>query len=246
MDLAAYDFRPAPDCPSQWFLQKYDQSLNYDYTGVKRPYGPRAHTAGPYTGDLAMLDLLTTQPATEQYALFPFLNLPPWPWHEGRLLGYAMVEDLGDEEVAKLHHGVTLDGVPFIVPEATLYFTEQFSGPVSLKPGKALTKLHFLFAFEASTEPFLKCTVYRGDGVSVTFDWVAGADGTCETVPATGLQTKPIWQEPVEAAEDQQPGRIVFLTTWTNDNPWLPIERIEFEHVDTSASIAVFSVTGEL
>ena len=156
VDLTNYDFRPAPDCPSQWFLQKYDQSLRYDYTGVKRPYGPRAHTAGPYAGDLDMLDLLTTQPATEQYALFPFLKLPPWMWPEGRLLGYALVEALGQEEVARLHHGVTLDGVPFIVPEATLHYTEQFSGPVSLKPEKALAKLHFLFAFEAVSYTHLR------------------------------------------------------------------------------------------
>jgi len=246
VDLAAYDFRPAPDCPSQWFLQKYDQSLRYDYTGVERPYCPRAHTAGPYTGDLDILDELTTQPHTDQYALFPFLKLPPWTWKEGRLLGYAMVEDLGDEEVARLQHGVSLDGVPFIVPEATLYYTEQFSGPVSLKPEKALAKLHFLFTFEASAEPFLRCTVHRGDGVSVTFDWVAGADAGCETVPAAGLETRAVWQEPAEAALGPVRKRTVFLTTWTNDNPWLPIERIEFEHVDTSASVAVFSVTGEL
>jgi len=246
VDLAAYDFRPAADCPSQWFLQKYDQSLRYDYTGVKRPYCPRAHTAGPYAGDLDMLDLLTTQPETEQYALFPFLGLPSWTWKEGRLVGYAMAEDLGHQEVARLHHGVTFDVLPFIVPEATLYYTEQFSGAVFLKPEKALAKLHFLFAFEAGTEPFLRCTVHRGDGVSVSFQWVAGADGACETVPATGLQTKAVWQEPVEATEDPDRRRTVFLTTWTNDNPWLPIERIEFEHIDTSAKIAVFSVTGEL
>ena len=246
VNLNEYDFHPARDCPSQWFMKQYDQSLRYDYDGVKRPYCPSAHTAGPYAGDLDILDELSTKPQTDRHAMFPFLRVPPWAWKDGRFVGHAMLKERGSEEVARLQYGLTFDSVPFILPETSLYYSTTHSAAVSLSPERTLAKLHFLFTAEATGKPFVRCTVHRGDGMAIAFEWKGDGVGGFTTVPATGLQTRQVWEGIVKHVKNDDEKRLVFVTTWSNDNPWLPVNRVDFEHVDTSTNVAIFAVTGEL
>ena len=250
---AEYDFHPTADCPSLWFVRKPDMGIFYDFDDKMRPGWMAVRTAGPFGGDEALYDRLRDNPQTDRHQMLPLPEAPEVNqfFHKARGLVKALPRALGSKQVTPLAEGIELDGVPFVLPAKIGVVLTAARPQAVMKPNVIARKLFFLFTvLDARDAPIARCVMARGDGNTIEIEWRGDGQGGISATRDKNLATEVVWTGEgtywnFEKKKYAQQAFTVYMTTWVNDNQWLPIEQCNFTLLDSEAQATFLAITGE-
>jgi len=158
-----------------------------------------------------------------------------------------MEKNLGLQKITPITKGIKINNIPYLVPRAQEIVLLAKKPKKNLKVDKSAKKLYFLLtALDFSSKPFLRALIHRSDGVIIKLEWKGDGKGGITTVGNKDLATKLGWEGKikfyVKGKMTHTKGN-AFVTSWVNDNQWLPIKNIEFELLDPKAKADIISIT---
>ena len=253
VDETNRDFRPADDCPSLWFVKKPDQSIQFALEGG-RPGWDSPVTAGPYGGKPELFKEAAGKMSADKNLLCKLPHCEEYHVHKLSSIPGAMRKALNTGYITALHLGIKLNNIPFLMDTSGVIYLnpERNSGEIALN--WTAKQIYILFAAENfEKQPFAKITALRDDGVNIEIKISSdGKDGFAASTLKAG-QEIPVpmaWQgeswyyNVKQKGYPSEPVKVLMLT-WNNDNPWLPIRKLEFKLLDPKAEMAVVGISGE-
>jgi len=146
--------------------------------------------------------------------------------------------------------GVRVLEIPFLRGTHDYVVLDAACRESVLPLGGETRQLHILYSAEKTTAgaPLFEATIVRGDGKDVKLVWqcddagnwtVQGEPRTTTRLGHTGTYARMAGTFP------ELPEARLMITTWGNDNEWLPLSQVTFKLVDPNAHVFVLGVTGE-
>ena len=251
VDEANRDFRPADDSPALWFVKKVDQSVIFGMEGVLRPSYHKPVTAGPYGGRQDQFQLAEKGSPSDLYRYEQLKSIDAGFHHRLSTIPKALSKAFPMDYITPSRQGIKVNDIPFTMGGGI--FLSNAQTPPRDKHTQTLNwtiqKLHILLAgVPGEQQPFARCTIQRDDGMTITLDIQGDAEEDLDLVqPAPSAVIASIWSGNTDYWHEKarsEPVR-VFLLTWTNDNPWLPVRALDFSLLNPDAELIVLGITGE-
>jgi parallel beta-helix repeat protein len=247
-----HDFRLKPDSPARWMVTELDDSMRLDIDGRARP--DTVQCAGPYAGDEKELARIQADPPAGPHRLYPL---------EARAEGKPKEKSINLARYARgillANHrarfpyglsGVRVLDIPFLRGTHDYIVLDDACQESVLPLGGEVRRLHFLFSVENATPgiPLVEAAVARGDGKQVRLVWQRDEAGSW-TVQADSKTTTRLGHagtyDRMRADFPELPETRVQITTWENDNEWLPLSQVAFKLLAPNARVSFLGVTGE-
>jgi parallel beta-helix repeat protein len=247
-----YDFRLGKDSPARWMVGKLDDSMRYDIEDRERP--DTIQCAGPYAGDKEELAALQSDPPAGLHRLYP-LKAQGSAKPEGESINLARYArgTLFDAHTARFPYGlrgVRVLDIPFLRETHDYIVLDEKCTASNLPLGGEVKRLHVLFSAEnvnADTDVF-EAAIERGDGKKVSLVWRQDGEGTWAVrdggETTTRLAHAGTYDRMKKTFPDLHEARL-YITTWENDNEWLPLSEVRFTLLDPEGRVFVLGVTGE-
>ncbi len=245
------DFRPADDSPALWFVKKVDMGIRFGLEGTPRPGYHIPVTAGPYGGREDQFQLAEKGSPSDLYRYEQLKPVDAGDHHRLPTIPRALSKAFPMDYITPSRQGIKVNNVPFTMKGSI--FLSNAQNPPRDKHTQNLNwtvqKLYFLIAgAPGEQQPFARCTIQRDDGMTITLDLKGDAEENLDLVqPSPSSVITSAWSGNTDYWHEKarsEPAR-VFLLTWTNDNPWLPVRTVEFSLLNPKAELVVVGLTGE-
>jgi len=257
VDAALGDFHPAKGSPAIQMVHPRS-AIFFDKDGKQRPLFEDAFlTAGPYE---APKEFRT--PVARKEAASTSIRTVALPADAAELTGplAAALATLPRADLPDAKRGATLQGIPFAFSEPAQAIVLDRNHPRARLPvgwrARELYLLHAVLSPGRGVQS--RCLILRDDGATLPLRWEAGKNLAPSLGPWSGELTEKL-SPPIEgwtsddSRQDQTqiawegtvgdtPARF-FLTTWKNQNEWLPVRELSWVLEEESATVVILGIS---